>query len=79
VKSANPEVLDTELAKVIGDGMTFINQFYLEFPSKKDATPAVLNLTQNNFNGWLDVNDDEKLHNVTPALVKSVVNRECYK
>lgn len=59
--------------------MAFINKFYLDFASKKEATPVVLNLTQSNFNGWIDVNDDEKLHNVTPASVKSVVNRECYK
>ena len=79
VKTASPETLDAELAKVIGNGMTFINQFYLEFSSKKDTTPAVLNLAQSNFDGWLDVNDDAKLHNVTVASVKQIVNKECYK
>ena len=73
------ETLDPELAKLIGDGMAFINKFYLEFPSKKDATPAVLNLIQSNFDGFLDVNDDAKLHNVTVASVKSIANRESYK
>jgi hypothetical protein len=59
--------------------MAFINKFYLDFPSKKDATPAVLNLVQSNFDGWLDVNEDAKLYNVTIASVKSIVNRESYK
>ena len=79
VKTANPETLDAELAKVIGNGMTFINQFYLEFSSKKVTTPAVLNLAQSNFDGWLNVNDDAKLHNITVASVKQIVNKESYK
>ena len=64
---------------MISEGLTFINQFYLEFNSKRDATPAVLNLMQLNYDNFLDINEDGKLQIVTPSFAKSVVNKECYK
>ena len=79
VQSASLETLDKDLQQVISDGMTFINHFYLEFNSKRDATPAVLNLMQLNYDNFLDVNDDAKLQVLTPSYAKQMVNKECYK
>lgn len=42
-----------ELQQVIKDGMEFINQFYLEFESKKEAFGSILNLTRLNYDNFL--------------------------
>jgi hypothetical protein len=71
--------LDTETLQVIKDGFTFINNFYLEFESKRHATPSVLNLLRLNYDHFLDINDDSKIVPLTPALAKSVANSSQYQ
>ncbi len=70
--------MDKELLQVVKDGFEFINQFYLEFESKRHATPACLNLLRLNYDNYLDVNDDSKIQVHTPQLAKSVINKEQY-
>ena len=53
--------LDKGLLQVIKDGFDFINKFYLEFESKKLATPSCLNLLRLNYNHFLDINEDAKI------------------
>lgn len=36
--------------------MEFINNFYLEFSSKKDAFAPIINLTKLNYDNFIDVN-----------------------
>ena len=71
-------LLDKELLTVIKDGFDFINQFYLEFESKRHASPACLNLLRLNYDNFLDANDDSKILLLTPQLAKSVVSKEQY-
>lgn len=61
------------------EGFEFINHFYLEFESKRDAKPACLNLLGLNFDNFLDVNEDSKVGPVTHQMAKGTVNREDYK
>jgi hypothetical protein len=63
---------------VIKDGLDFINKFYLEFESKRDATPACHNLLMLNYDNFLDINDDARIQQLTNQLAKSVANKEPY-
>lgn len=58
--------------------MTFINSFYLEFDSKRDAFPAILNMLQLNFDNFLDTNDDSKVSLLTKESAKQAVKQEPY-
>jgi hypothetical protein len=70
--------LNKDLLRVIKDGLDFINKFYLEFESKRDATPACLNLLMLNYDHFLDINEDARIQVITPQLAKSVANKEPY-
>ena len=70
----------SEVAQVVKQGFEFINNFYLEFNEKHEAQPAVLNLAMLNYDNFLDVNDDNKIREMTTEYAKEVVEgRECYK
>ena len=45
-----------EMGNVMRDAFTFLHKNYLEFESKKDASPALLNLLQLTHNNLLDIN-----------------------
>lgn len=53
--------LNPDLSEIIKGGFEFINNFYLEFHTKREAQPSVLNLMQLNYDNFLDVNDDAKI------------------
>lgn len=58
--------------------MEFINNFYLEFDSKKDAFSAILNLLQLNFDNFLDMNEDAKVQLLTKDRAREIVNKDPY-
>mmetsp|Transcript_34907 Transcript_34907/g.53570 ORF Transcript_34907/g.53570 Transcript_34907/m.53570 type:complete len:481 (-) Transcript_34907:50-1492(-) len=53
--SAKPATIGPELAEVMKDMFTFIQKFYLEFDSKKDAKQALLNLLTLTYNNGMDL------------------------
>jgi hypothetical protein len=65
VKTGADGTLNKDLLRVIKDGLDFINKFYLEFESKRDATPACLNLLMLNYDHFLDINDDARIQVLT--------------
>ena len=78
VKPSADGTINKDLLRVIKDGLDFINKFYLEFDSKRDATPSCLNLLMLNYDHFLDINDDTRIQELTPQLAKSVANKEPY-
>ena len=64
---------------MIAEGFYFINNNYLEFDSKKDAVPSILNLLMLNYNNFLDIEDDKKIKPLTVQKAKEVVTQEPYK
>lgn len=77
--SADTTTLAPELSQLLKDGFDFINHFYLEFESKRDAKPACMNLLGLNFDNFMEVNEDSRVGPVTYQMAKAVVNREAYK
>ena len=69
---------DAELSQVVQEGLEFINNFYLEWDSKRVAQPSVLNLLMLNQDNFLDVNDDNRIQELTEAVAKEMVNREMF-
>jgi hypothetical protein len=63
---------------VLSEGVKFIYNWYLEFPSKKETTPAATNILMLNYDHYLDINDNAKLESLTPELAKTRVNLPCY-
>jgi hypothetical protein len=58
------------------DSFTFLHKFYLDFDSKKDAAPALLNLLQLTYNNLLDLSvsaQAEEITPLTPSYVRDVV------
>ncbi len=70
VKTGKDGKLIDDVQTIITDGMTFINSFYLEFDSKRDAFPAILNMLQLNFDNFLDSNEDNKVQLLTKDSAK---------
>jgi len=53
--SSSKDTISAEQAVVMAQSFTFLHKFYLDFDSKRDARPALLNLLQLTFNGGLDL------------------------
>lgn len=64
--SAKLAKMPDELAAVMRDSFTFIHKFYLDFESKKDGKPALLNLLQLTYNNTLDLGVSAGADEVAP-------------
>jgi hypothetical protein len=53
--ASKTQAIPEEVAAVMRESFTFIHKFYLDFDSKKDAAPALLNLLQLTYNNTLDL------------------------
>ena len=58
--------------------MEYINNFYLEFDSKKDAFSSIINLTGLNYDNYLNINDLSKIQLLTKDNARQQVNKEPY-
>lgn len=74
---AKPAKLPEELAAVMRDSFTFLHKFYLDFESKKDGKPALLNLLQLTYNHTLDLGVGAGADEVTPLSTGYVRDTVC--
>lgn len=72
-----PAKLPDELAAVMRDSFTFLHKFYLDFESKKDGKPALLNLLQLTYNHTLDLGVGAGADEVTPLSTGYVRDTVC--
>ena len=70
VKTSLDDKFGPELAQVLQEGFTFINQFYLDFESKADGKEPLLNMLMLNMNNYIDVNDAKSLIPLTKDRVR---------
>jgi hypothetical protein len=77
VPSVNPkDPLTEEVAAVMKTCFVFLHKFYLDFESKKDAKPALVNLLGLTFNGLLELGvsaDSDKIVKLTSTYVRDVI------
>ena len=69
---------DSELKIVLTEGMDFIRAFYLDFESKRDAFPAIINMFMLNYDNFLEVSDD-KIQLLTQDRAREVIYRDTFK
>ena len=65
-----------EVAAVMRSCFLFLHKFYLDFESKKDAKPALVNLLGLTFNGLLDLGvsaNAEEVVSLTSTYVRDVI------
>lgn len=74
---AKPAKLPEELAAVMRDSFVFLHKFYLDFESKKDGRPALLNLLQLTYNHTLDLGVSAGADEVTPLSTGYVRDTVC--
>ena len=70
------EAISPELAQLMRESFTFLHKFYLDFESKRDARPALLNLLQLTFNNLLGLGVSataEQITPLTPAYIRDTV------
>jgi len=65
------------MAQVMRDSFTFLHKFYLDFDSKKDAAPALLNLLQLTFNNLLDLGVSAAADEITPLTPQYIRETVC--
>lgn len=74
--SSSKDTISAEQAAVMTKSFTFLHKFYLDFDSKRDARPALLNLLQLTFNNGLDLGvsaGSEELTQLTPSYIRETV------
>ena len=70
------EAISAEQAAVMAQSFAFLHKFYLDFDSKRDARPALLNLLQLTHNGGLDLSvsaSSEELTPLTPLFIRETI------
>jgi len=71
------ETPSAEQAEVMRASFTFIHKFYLEFESKKDGAPALLNLLGLTYNDRLDLSVSTGADQVTPLSTTYIRDSVC--
>lgn len=69
--------LSAQQAEVMHDSFTFIHKYYLDFDSKKDAAPALLNLLRLTYNNCLDLSVSTASGEITPLSNSYIRDTVC--
>jgi len=69
--------MPNELAAVMRGSFTFIHKCYLDFESKKDGKPALLNLLQLTYNNTLELGVSTGADEVTPLTTVYIRDTVC--
>jgi len=75
--TTSKQKLSEEQAEVMRASFTFIHKYYLDFDSKKDAAPALLNLLGLTYNNCLDLSVSTGAGEITPLSSSYVRDTVC--
>lgn len=70
------ETISAEQAAVMAQSFAFLHKFYLDFDSKRDARPALLNLLQLTHNAGLDLavsTASDEIATLTPSFIRETI------
>lgn len=73
---SSKETISVEQAAVMTQSFAFLRKFYLDFESKRDARPALLNLLQLTHNAGLDLGvsaDSNEITTLTPSFIRGTI------
>jgi hypothetical protein len=74
---ASKQPISAETAQVMRDSFTFIHKFYLDFDSKRDAQPALLNLLQLTYNNGHELSVSASAEEITPLTSTYIRDEVC--